>query len=29
MDLLNDEFLMFLKYAQQNNLQYMLIGGYQ
>lgn len=28
MDLLNDEFLLFLKCAQQNNLQYMLIGGY-
>ncbi len=28
MDLLNDEFLLFLTCAQQNNLQYMLIGGY-
>jgi hypothetical protein len=28
MDLLNDEFLLFLKCAQQNNLRYMLIGGY-
>jgi hypothetical protein len=28
MDILNDEFLLFLKCAQQNNLSYMLIGGY-
>jgi hypothetical protein len=28
MDILNDEFLSFLKCAQQNNLRYMLIGGY-
>ncbi len=28
MDLLNDEFLLFLKCAGQNNLRYMLIGGY-
>ena len=28
MDLLNDEFLLFLKCAQLNNLRYMLIGGY-
>lgn len=28
MDILNDEFLLFLKCAQQNNLRYMLIGGY-
>ncbi len=28
MDILNDEFLLFLKCAQQNDLRYMLIGGY-
>ncbi|MEO6328393.1 MAG: hypothetical protein ABIO55_05655 [Ginsengibacter sp.] len=28
MDVLNPEFLLFLKCAQQNNLRYMLIGGY-
>src|SRR5947207_15603356 len=28
MDILNHEFLLFLKCAQQNNLRYMLIGGY-
>lgn len=28
MDLLNDEFLLFLKCAQLNSLRYMLIGGY-
>ncbi len=28
MDILNPEFLLFLKCAQQNNLRYMLIGGY-
>ena len=28
MDILNDEFLLFLQCAQQNNLRYMLIGGY-
>ncbi|MEP7109378.1 MAG: hypothetical protein ABI760_15400 [Ferruginibacter sp.] len=28
MDILNDEFLIFLKCAQQNRLNYMLIGGY-
>jgi len=28
MDILNDEFLLFLKCARQNNLRYMLIGGY-
>ena len=28
MDILNDEFLLFLKCAQQNKLRYMLIGGY-
>jgi hypothetical protein len=28
MDLLNEEFLLFLKCAQQNKLKYMLIGGY-
>lgn len=28
MDLLNTEFLLFLNCAQQNNLRYMLIGGF-
>ena len=28
MDILNDEFLLFLRCARQNNLRYMLIGGY-
>ncbi len=28
MDILNSEFLLFLKCAQSNNLRYMLIGGY-
>jgi hypothetical protein len=28
MDILNEEFLLFLKCARQNNLRYMLIGGY-
>lgn len=28
MDILNDEFVLFLKCAQQNGLRYMLIGGY-
>jgi hypothetical protein len=28
MDILNNEFLSFLKCAQQNKLRYMLIGGY-
>lgn len=28
MDILNDEFLIFLQCAQQNHLRYMLIGGY-
>ena len=28
MDTLNDEFLSFIKCAQQNNLRYLLIGGY-
>lgn len=28
MDILNPEFLLFLKCAQENNLRYMLIGGY-
>jgi len=28
MDILNNEFLLFLKCAQQNHLRYMLIGGY-
>ncbi len=28
MDILNDEFLLFLKCAAGNNLRYMLIGGY-
>lgn len=28
MDILNREFLLFLKCAQQNNLRYMVIGGY-
>lgn len=28
MDILNPEFLLFLKCAQKNNLRYMLIGGY-
>ncbi len=28
MDILNDEFLLFLQCAQQNKLRYMLIGGY-
>jgi hypothetical protein len=28
MDILNDEFLLFLTCAQKNNLRYMLIGGY-
>jgi len=28
MDLLNDEFILFLRCAQQNGLNYMLIGGY-
>lgn len=28
MDILNPEFLLFLRCAQQNNLRYMLIGGY-
>ena len=28
MDILNNEFLLFLKCAQQNKLSYMLIGGY-
>lgn len=28
MDILNEEFLWFLKCAAQNNLRYMLIGGY-
>lgn len=28
MDILNPEFLLFIKCAQENNLRYMLIGGY-
>lgn len=28
MDILNSEFLFFLRCAQQNNLRYLLIGGY-
>ncbi len=28
MDILNEEFLLFLKCARQNSLRYMLIGGY-
>ena len=28
MDILNHEFLLFLKCAQQNSLRYMVIGGY-
>ena len=28
MDILNDEFLLFLQCAQQNKLRYLLIGGY-
>lgn len=28
MDILNPEFLLFLKCAQQNNLRYLLIGGF-
>lgn len=28
MDILNEEFLLFIKCAAQNNLRYMLIGGY-
>jgi hypothetical protein len=28
MDILNEEFLLFLKCAGQNKLRYMLIGGY-
>src|SRR6266700_6776906 len=28
MDILNSEFLLFLRCAQQNNLRYLLIGGY-
>jgi hypothetical protein len=28
MDILNEEFLLFLSCAQKNNLRYMLIGGY-
>ena len=28
MDILNEDFLLFLKYAQESNLRYMLIGGY-
>jgi len=28
MDILNDEFLLFLKCAQQSELRYLLIGGY-
>lgn len=28
MDILNDEFILFLQCAQQNKLGYMLIGGY-
>src|SRR5438477_5635521 len=28
MDILNSEFLLFLKCAQDNNLRYLLIGGY-
>lgn len=28
MDILNNEFLLFLKCAGQNNLRYMLVGGY-
>jgi hypothetical protein len=28
MDILNNEFLLFLRCAQQNNLRYLLIGGY-
>lgn len=28
MDILNNEFLLFLKCAQENNLRYLLIGGY-
>ena len=28
MDILNPEFLLFLKCAQENNLRYMVIGGY-
>ena len=28
MDILNQEFLLFIKCAQENNLRYMLIGGY-
>ncbi len=28
MDLLNPEFLLFLKCAQKNHLRYMVIGGY-
>ena len=28
MDIINDEFILFLQCAQQNKLDYMLIGGY-
>ncbi len=29
MDILNNEFLLFLKCAQENLLRYLLIGGYE